>query len=162
MAPPSNETIAVQPYVEVQRTASGPTPSILPLTPGITLTCELRALPRGKMKTFGRSGKAAGRSIERTTIFAILRSLMNASEHAESVSAFTANGGAHGTLRGCARSMSHTHLHARHLACHGGGAFACQRVDLKIILGQIDADPDKLFHGRSPSLWRSYDHALAL
>jgi hypothetical protein len=35
-------------------------------------------------------------------------------------------------------------------------------MNLKIVLGQIDADSDKLLHGRSPSLWRCCDHALAL
>jgi hypothetical protein len=35
-------------------------------------------------------------------------------------------------------------------------------VDLKIILGKIDANSDKLLHGRSPSLGRSGDHVLAL
>jgi hypothetical protein len=35
-------------------------------------------------------------------------------------------------------------------------------MNLKIVLGQINANPDKLLHGRPPSLWRSGDHALAL
>jgi putative transposase len=47
------------------------------------------------------------------------------------------------------------HLRPTQLALHGEVAFAGQSVNLKIILGQIDADSDKLFHGRSPSLWRS-------
>jgi hypothetical protein len=34
-------------------------------------------------------------------------------------------------------------------------AFARQDVDLKIVLGEINANSDKFFHGRSPSLWRS-------
>src|ERR1019366_9403723 len=54
------------------------------------------------------------------------------------------------------------HFRAPQLPRHGGADFANKRVDLKIILGQIDADSDKLLHGRSPSLWRSCDHALAL
>ena len=32
----------------------------------------------------------------------------------------------------------------------------------KLRAALIDADSDKLLHGRSPSLWRSCDHALAL
>ena len=54
------------------------------------------------------------------------------------------------------------HLQSRQLARYRRTTFALQRMDLKIILGQIDANSDKLFHGRSPSLWRFCDHALAL
>jgi hypothetical protein len=35
-------------------------------------------------------------------------------------------------------------------------------MNLKIVLDQIFADSDNVFHGRSPALWRSCDHALAL
>jgi hypothetical protein len=54
------------------------------------------------------------------------------------------------------------HLRALQLARHGAAVFALKGMNLKIILGQINANPDKLLHGRSPSLWRSGDHALAL
>jgi hypothetical protein len=54
------------------------------------------------------------------------------------------------------------HLRALQLARHGTAVFALKGMNLKIILGQINANPDKLLHGRSPSLWRSGDHALAL
>ena len=47
------------------------------------------------------------------------------------------------------------HFRARQLALHGRRAFARQGVDLKIVLGEINANSDKFFHGRSPSLWRS-------
>src|SRR5947209_5107176 len=35
-------------------------------------------------------------------------------------------------------------------------------MNLKEILRQIDANSDKLLHGRSPRWWRSSDHVLAL
>jgi hypothetical protein len=35
-------------------------------------------------------------------------------------------------------------------------------MKLKDILRQIDADSDKLSHGRSPRWWRASDHVLAL
>ena len=54
------------------------------------------------------------------------------------------------------------HLRALQLARHGAAVFALKRMNLKIILGQIDSNSDKLLHGWSPSLWRSGDHALAL
>ena len=47
------------------------------------------------------------------------------------------------------------HFRARQLALHGRRAFARQGVDLKIVLGEINANSDKFSHGRSPSLWRS-------
>jgi hypothetical protein len=40
-----------------------------------------------------------------------------------------------------------------------GTALGC--MDLKIVLAQINADSDKLFHGWSPSLWRSGGHVEA-
>ena len=54
------------------------------------------------------------------------------------------------------------HLRALQLARQGRAVFALKRVNLKIVLGQIDSNSDKLFHGRSPYWWRSGDHALAL
>ena len=47
------------------------------------------------------------------------------------------------------------HFRARQLALHGRRAFARQGVDLKIVLGEINANSDKFSHGRSPSLLRS-------
>src|SRR3984957_13551201 len=44
----------------------------------------------------------------------------------------------------------------------GGTIFALQRVDLKGILGDVDANSDIFPHGRSPSWWRSSDHLSAL
>jgi hypothetical protein len=35
-------------------------------------------------------------------------------------------------------------------------------MNLKIAFAQIDANSDKLIHGRPPRLWRASDHALAL
>ena len=54
------------------------------------------------------------------------------------------------------------HPRSRELARHDAPVLALKSVNMKIVLGQIDPDPDKLLHGRSPSLWRSGDHALAL
>jgi hypothetical protein len=47
-------------------------------------------------------------------------------------------------------------------AFRGGTIFALQRVDLKGILGDVDANSDKFSHGRPPSWWRSSDHLSAL
>src|SRR5271163_3616389 len=44
----------------------------------------------------------------------------------------------------------------------GGTMFALQRVDLKGILGDVDANSDIFPHGRPPSWWRSSDHLSAL
>ena len=40
--------------------------------------------------------------------------------------------------------------------------FALQRVGLKAILGDVDANSDIFPHGRPPSWWRSSDHLSAL
>src|SRR5271167_901470 len=47
-------------------------------------------------------------------------------------------------------------------AFRGGTIFALQRVDLKGILGDVDANSDIFPHGRPPSWWRSSDHLSAL
>jgi Transposase DDE domain group 1 len=47
-------------------------------------------------------------------------------------------------------------------AFRGGTIFALQRVDLKAILGNVDANSDIFPHGRPPSWWRSSDHLSAL
>jgi hypothetical protein len=47
-------------------------------------------------------------------------------------------------------------------AFRGGTIFALQRVDLKGILGNVDANSDIFPHGRPPSWWRSSDHLAAL
>ena len=44
----------------------------------------------------------------------------------------------------------------------GGTIFALQRVDLKGILGDVDANSDIFPHGRPPSWWRTSDHLSAL
>ena len=48
------------------------------------------------------------------------------------------------------------------LRVRGGTIFALQRMDLKAILGNVDANSDILPHGRPPSWWRSSDHLSAL
>jgi hypothetical protein len=47
-------------------------------------------------------------------------------------------------------------------AFRGGAVFALQRVDLKAILGNVDANSDIFPHGQPPSWWRSGDHLSAL
>src|SRR5271156_2190679 len=47
-------------------------------------------------------------------------------------------------------------------AFRGGTIFALQRVDLKVILGDVDANSDIFPHGRPPSWWRSSNHLSAL
>jgi hypothetical protein len=47
-------------------------------------------------------------------------------------------------------------------AFRGGTIFALQRVDLKAILGNVDANSDIFPHGRPPSWWRSSNHLSAL
>lgn len=54
------------------------------------------------------------------------------------------------------------HRLAAELARRRMSIFALQSMNLKIVLGEINTDSDKIFHGRPPSLWRSSDHALAL
>jgi hypothetical protein len=54
------------------------------------------------------------------------------------------------------------HRLAAELARRRMSIFALQSMNLRIVLGEINTDSDKLFHGRPPSLWRSSDHALAL
>src|SRR5271156_4783627 len=44
----------------------------------------------------------------------------------------------------------------------GGTIFVLQRVNLKGILGNVDANSDIFPHGRPPSWWRSSDHLSAL
>src|SRR5437762_2559383 len=48
------------------------------------------------------------------------------------------------------------------LSAHRLRAIARDPMNLKEILRQIDANSDKLLHGRSPRWWRSSDHVLAL
>ena len=43
------------------------------------------------------------------------------------------------------------HFRTLQLAFDGEATLAGQRVNLKIVLGQINSDSDKLLHGRSPS-----------
>src|SRR5947209_15800462 len=53
-------------------------------------------------------------------------------------------------------------LRSRQLSAHRLRAIARDPMNLKEILRQIDANSDKLLHGRSPRWWRSSDHVLAL
>src|SRR5947209_18406969 len=53
-------------------------------------------------------------------------------------------------------------LRSRQLSAHRLRAIARDPMTLKEILRQIDANSDKLLHGRSPRWWRSSDHVLAL
>jgi hypothetical protein len=52
------------------------------------------------------------------------------------------------------------HRLAAELARRRMSIFALQSMNLKIVLGEINTDSDKLFHGRPPSLWRSGEKGL--
>jgi hypothetical protein len=64
------------------------------------------------------------------------------------------------TRRGLGKKRSH--LGPAQFALHRRTTFALERMKLKTGLAQINANSDKLSHGRSPHLWRSSDHVLAL
>ena len=55
-----------------------------------------------------------------------------------------------------------TKFRSREFSSHRGATFLLDRMNLKKVLRQIDANSDKGFHGRSPRWWRFGDHVLAL
>src|ERR1700734_3229520 len=55
-----------------------------------------------------------------------------------------------------------TKFRSREFSSHRGATFLLDRMNLKKVLRQIDANSHKGFHGRSPRWWRFGDHVLAL